>query len=343
MMVDKEKIKNYAIKNTSVKNPLERKIVESFVDSILNSDYIDEMYHKLLSTMQNGNSFILFNSFAKNAININSEPFRSIIAYSMLKKDITLFELLSFYLFTGKIQIYYGMNLYENITEHTDETPLKYTDSKLFTDTKPGIIHIGFKNIYRLDDNALEYQTIDEMLYNEKLLFELLTLCKPARIGIYIFHVPFMSISGNGSANITSGIEKVLSSPFDKNIEFNFLHKADDATLESLYKNVIVDDKSIIVNRTTTSNDKYFAYNYEIRYEKNNKVSLITIKGLQNKTIYVKELEYHNDVEYFQYYEPILLAIDDNDLTQILPYELRLNQGVWESVYASVLYMRKEK
>ena len=173
-LVNKADIQNYARRNTSTKMGIEQLYVQAFIDSLLNSTKHKDVIQILQDTMQNGDAFVLFNSIDTSAKNINKEPFRSIVAYAMLKKDFRLFELISASLFTGTVVEYHGDDLYTDAVKATDENPLKYTDNGTFTDMNIGRIQIGFKNIFATeslpDGTGTEYQTLAEL---EKSLEEL--------------------------------------------------------------------------------------------------------------------------------------------------------------------------
>ena len=53
-IVDKTDILNYAQRNTSPKMPIEQKYVYAFLDALLNSKSVQELYQILSDEMQNG-------------------------------------------------------------------------------------------------------------------------------------------------------------------------------------------------------------------------------------------------------------------------------------------------
>ena len=119
-IVDRTDIQEYAKRNTSPKMPIEAKYVEAFIDALMNSTKVQDVYEILSDHMQNGDTFVIYNSFFNIAKNVNREPFRSIIAYSMLKKDLRLFELISASIFTGSVIEYHGSDLYTEISTTTE-------------------------------------------------------------------------------------------------------------------------------------------------------------------------------------------------------------------------------
>ena len=87
-LVNKNDIQLYAKRNTSPKMGIEELYLQAFIDSMLNSSSLKEKFQVLSDEMQNGDAYVIFGSYDVTARNLNKEPYRSILAYSMLKKDI---------------------------------------------------------------------------------------------------------------------------------------------------------------------------------------------------------------------------------------------------------------
>lgn len=261
-LVDKVDIQKYAQRNTSPNMPIEAKYVQFFLDALLNSTSVQELYEILRSEIQNGDSYIIYNSYYNGAQNVNREPYRSIIAYAMLKKDFRLFELISASLFTGSVHEYHGSDLYENFTNNTDETPIRYTDEGTYTDMSEGLIQIGFKNYYcedpLPDGTGSEYQTIEEL---RKALLDfdyIITLTKPARVEVLLFFVPFCFLSGDKDTLQSVGIELSddptrFSSPFGDELSMNIIDNMSNRELMDSYNEVSMYDYDRKIDRDITS------------------------------------------------------------------------------------------
>ena len=277
-IISKSEIQQYAKRNTSPKMPIEEKYVYSFIDALMNSANLQELYDILKDEMQNGDSFIIFNSFNRNARNINKEPYRSIIAYSMLKKDMRLFQLISSSMFTGKVYEYHGSDLYTDVTKTTDETPLKYTDSGIFTDMSEGLIQIGFQNYFieepAEDGAGSEYQTLDEMFVAMNDFDYIITLTKPARVEILIFYVPYCYLSGNDVDIYSTGIDRDyenFSCPFGDPISMEILDGFTDNEIIELYREVRMKDmvskveRSVESERSVIVGDGFITFSYDLK------------------------------------------------------------------------------
>ena len=333
-LINKTDIMNYAIRNTSPKMPIEQKYVYAFIDSLMNSSSLQEVYENLKSNMQNGDTFIIFNSFNINARNINKEPYRSIVAYSMLKKDIRLFEFISASLFTGKVIEYHGSDLYNDVTKETDESPTKYTDSGIYTDMSEGLIQIGFQNYYcdvpAEDGGGGEYQTLSE-LDNAIIDFDyIITLTKPARIGILNFYIPYCYLSGNETELYYAGMDSdypFFSAPFGDKDSMEIINGLTDNELIELYKEVKMYNTklqtpiNISSEREVIKGDNYIMFSYDMRCQSTKSESTgeefiwsrISITSNSANKTYVQEKAFNPDVQHYEKYIPIMLRIKDND------------------------------
>lgn len=329
-LVNKNEIQQYAKRNTSPKMDIERKYVYAFLDALLNSKSVQDLYSILSDEMQNGDAFIIFNSFWYTARNVNKEPYRSIIAYSMLKKDIRLFELISASMFTGSVVEYHGNDLYTDVTKTTDESPLKYTDEGLYTDMSEGLIQIGFKN-YFCDDPAedgtgSEYQTLKEL--NTAILdFDyIITLTKPARVEVLLFYVPYCYLSGDATTILHAGIDTeddAFECPFGDKPSMDILDTMSAEELLNCYQEVLMYDyktqtqKNIEATRTVKKTSDAITISFDLRTQQANAADNIwfTIKILSNtgSKIYVKEKQYDENETHYEKYQPIMLKINDND------------------------------
>lgn len=222
--VDKQLIQNYAKRNTSGKFPLEAKMVNAYVDSILNSSNVVDIYRMLDEITCNGTNFNYFLSYWKDSGKVNEFTFRAVVSYAMNKKDIRLFWMLEWVLFTGYLRTFRSPWLEEDITETTDELPLRYTDEELFTDMEESVtgrgLYVGMHCVFcddpLEDGTGSEWQTLDRlwnMLQKAKIL---ITMTKPIRINVFLFYQRWCYIGGNDSKAETCGIDltKPFSSPF---------------------------------------------------------------------------------------------------------------------------------
>lgn len=347
-LVDKTNIQEYAKRNTSAKMPIEQLYVQAFIDSLLNSTKTKECYQTLQDIIQDGNAFVLFSSFNPTANIINKEPYRSILAYAMLKKDFRLFELISASMFTGTVHEYHGTDLMGISAKTTDETPQKFTDTSIYTDPTEGMINIGFKNIFTTeilpDGTGSEYQTYDELLKALDVFDVLITLTKPARINVLTFHIPFCFISGNLETqqliNVTPNTETnpdVLINPLMDEDSVSVLDNTSDAELSQLYNSAVHiryqdEDKQFVENlplsfvRTEIREEGFTTFQYEFRTSKLPSLNtpwytIMVQPGVQNK-VYNKtsykgpdgsDLPGENKkIKYFEKYNPIMLRIEDN-------------------------------
>ena len=345
-LIDRVDIQKYAKRNTSPNMPIERKYVQAFIDALMNSTSVQDIYEILQSEMQNGDAYVIYSSYSVNACNLNKEPYRSIIAYAMLKKDFRLFELISSSMFTGSVKEYHGSDLYSEFTKTTDESPLRYTDEGTYTDMNEGLIQIGFKNYYcndpLPDGTGSEYQTIAEL---EKALTDfdyIITLTKPARVEVLLFFVPYCFLSGDDKNYVTCNIiipttpeEEILhpfSSPFGDELSMNIINNMTDRELIESYSQVSMYDYQYNIDRDITSEktvkieDDAIIFDDELRCQASSSSSesdakkdviwgsIKILSAVGNKT-YAETKSYKQGEEYFEKYKPIMLRINDNDPT----------------------------
>lgn len=355
-LVDRVDIQKYAKRNTSPNMPIEAKYVQAFIDALMNSTSLQELYDILRSETQNGDSYLIYNSYGINARNINKEPYRSIIAYAMLKKDFRLFQLISASMFTGSVKEYHGSDLYDEFIKTTDETPLHYTDEGTYTDMNEGLIQIGFKNYYcndpLPDGTGSEYQTVDELLKSLTDFDYIITLTKPARVEVLLFFVPFCFLSGDKDTLESVGIKLSedptrFSAPFGDELSMNILENMSDKELMASYSQVSMYDydhninRDIRVDKSITVEPGCITFDYDLRCqasssstEANAKKDIIwgTIKiisNVGNKT-YAESKSYRDEEEYYEKYIPIMLrnGYDKNNPSvpssesPCLPYEI---------------------
>ena len=330
-LVDRMAIQNYASKNTSLRMPIEKKYLQAYVDAMLNSSDLLELFDMLAETMHNGDTFTIFNSFDGTARILNMEPFRSIIAYAMLKKDLRLFEMISAALFTGTIAEYHGLELFSGAVKNTDEAPLKYTDSDIYTDMQEGIIQIGFKNIFSdsvlPDGTGSEYQTLQE-LYDALDIFDyIVTLTKPARVQVLVFYEPYCFLGGDAdtveSINIDTADERFVS-PFGDEDSFRVLNSMTESELLEQYKNVTYFDFNVMAKiegleftRTVTKGDGFYMFSYDFRVKRQAEDpevwKYIQIQSNDSSKAYLPTKFYRSGTKYFEKYVPVLLRLNNND------------------------------
>lgn len=218
-LVDNSLIWEYARRNTSPKVPAEAKVAGAYLSSLLNSDKVISSYEVLSDIMRNGRQFTGFLSFWKDAGKVNTDVLRAITAYAMLRKDFGLFEMLfREFGFTGFIKEYENRLPMEteHITEVTDEDPLKHTDEGYQTDMDGLIgidkfLGIGFHCFFCDDAEeggpGSEYQTLEE-LGKSLLTFKVfITMCKPARIGVFLIYRRYCYIGGTADELDATGID----------------------------------------------------------------------------------------------------------------------------------------
>lgn len=326
-VVSKVDISNYAHRNTSPKMPIEEQYVKAFLDALMNSTSIQDLYQILQDEMQNGDSFIIFNSFYSSARNLNKEPYRSIIAYSMLKKDIRLFELISASMFTGTVTEYHGTDLYLDVAKTTDESPEKYTDNGLYTDMSEGIIQIGFRNFYvdkvAEDGGGSEYQTIEELQDTLADFDYIITLTKPARVEIVLLFNPYCYLSGDETNVYSCNIDRndpEFKSPFGNPTSINILKNLADVELMEMYSQVMLsDDRTVEYTRTVTFGEGFCLMSYDFRIssyiEQGQEIvwpHILINSSISSKT-FIESAYYRSTEVYYEKYIPIMLRINDND------------------------------
>lgn len=346
--VDSTLIQKYAQKNTSPKIPMESKMVDAFVSSIFGSDKLKEKLDILSEEMKNGDTFLLFNSYWRTARLVNREPFRSIVAYAMLKKDIRLFELISQSLFTGTVTEYHGSDLYENAAEFTDEIPTPYTDTGLYTDMTEGLIQILFGNYYcdesLPDGTGSEYQTSEELKKALESFNTIITICKPARVQVLLANIPYCFISGDRLNVHTIGTENsfTFESPFgpDKqgnpNTSLDIIDNMTDTELSLCYSECSMEGLPLTVTRKVSINSDFALFSFDFRTKESENIIWKDITILSNKdsTIYVEEKEYDENAQHFEKYTPIALKLWDNGIddegnpnNSILTFDSSLTTG----------------
>ena len=212
-MIDNSTIQEYAKKNTTAKIPLESKMVEAYVSALMNSNKLDDCYEELRQVVWNELRFFLFGSLWKYCNELNFEPYRSIIQYSLTRKDLNLFEMILERVFKGKgyLQQYLGTNLAGAYFDTTDDMNYKPdqsskrdaypTDLDTTTDPIRGIVLEAYWLEY--SSNTTEYVTSDELDDTLRKFYKLLTVVKPARVNIFMFLEPYCQIKAkwNDSTN----------------------------------------------------------------------------------------------------------------------------------------------
>lgn len=348
-LVSKKDITNYSQRNTSPKMPIEQQYVYAFIDALMNSTSLQEVYETLADEMQNGDAFIIFNSFYYTTINLNKEPYRSIIAYSMLKKDIRLFELISASMFTGKVLEYHGSDLYTNVAKTTDETPLKYTDMGLYTDMSEGLIQIGFQNYFcnepASDGGGSEYQTLDEIYKSITDFDYIITLTKPARVEVLMFYVPYCYLSGTDTEIYSAGVDTSFVDfqvPFGDEKSMEIINDLNDNELMELYKEVSMWDtvlgaeRTIETERQVVKGDGFIMFSYDIRTqsikakdpsdpdsdEQEFIWSKITIRSNTADKTYIQEKTYNVNNDHYEKYIPIMLRLKDGPNAPCLAFQV---------------------
>ena len=334
---DRTLIQKYAEKNTSPKMPVERKYLQAFVDAMLNSSVLKEKWAILMDEMQNGDSYMMFNSFWRDAKMVNKEPNRSVVAYSMLKKDMRLFELMSASEFTGSVEEYHGSDLYTDIVKDTDEVPVKFTDKGGYTDMSEGIIQIGFKNVFcedpqtfsteedppkRVEKAGYEWQTLDELNAAVKEFEVMATMCKPARVIFLLFFVRYCWLSGDKTHEWSVGIKNVMWSPFGdargENTSMDILNSMSDEEVLKCYNVASMYDGEgnqmfLECERNYSRVPNYIILSYEFKTQENDGVTWGTIKlepSMSDK-IYVRETRYKVGEDHSEKYVPVMLGMGD--------------------------------
>lgn len=331
---DGNEIQIYAKKNTSPKFPIEEKYVNAFLQSLLNSSFVKEKYKILRDEMWNGNSFLFYNSFWRDANVVNKEPNRSIVAYAMLKKDFRLFELMSASLFTGTVEEYHGADLYKDLVKTTDERPLKYTDSGAYTDMQEGLVQIGFKNIFcddpLPDGTGSEFQTLEELVEATKDFEVMATMCKPARVIFLLFYQRYCFISGNRETVNTCGIntDEEFYSPFGGGSENTGVEVLNNMSEEELLRcylecSMKAGDKQLILEtereviKTKDPDVITFRYTFKTQQVKIGDEYItwgkITILPSVATMTYVREWKWKEGENHSQKMVPVMLRIRDPD------------------------------
>ena len=331
-LVPQADILEYAKKNTSPKMPIEQKFVFSFLNSLLNSTSVKLFYRELSEEMQGGESFVMYKSLYEFADTVDSS-LRHIVTYSMLKKDMRMFELISQELFTGSVTEYHGIDLAGAAVETTDEHPLRYTDESITTDMMQGLVIVGFKNYYCNDQLPGEerYQTIEELEKATNVFDTLITLTKPARVEILAFNVPWCYLSGDASNIIACGIDTSMyptyELPFGDTESMAIIDNYSDYELINSYRtgtmwkvvNDIQIDYIIELTRKVTKEPDAIVFDYDIKYhyEEEDRTqpvwNIIEIEANEAGYNYVRVRSYKPNEPYFEKYVPIMLRINDND------------------------------
>lgn len=221
-MIDSTLINRYAKRNTSPKMPIEEKYVNAFMSALLNSTSVDLMYNRLKESVWNEEKFIGLLSYWDDCglfTDMNS-PYRSLIAFSMLKKNDELFEAVSQAFFTGTFHKYRGSGKSDEVIEFTDTNStiskdVYHTDEfGLTTDMSPGLYRLSFKNYYYNDDDSCKsgkvpsFVNVQPRKDFEKSLedfYKFITIVKPARVGLQTYNVPVCGFYLNEKKDTTTG------------------------------------------------------------------------------------------------------------------------------------------
>lgn len=338
---DKNDIELYAKRNTSPKFPIEEKYVNAFLDSLLNSTTVREKYKILRDEMWNGNSYLFYNSFWPDAKIVNKEPNRSVVAYSMLKKDFRLFELMSECMFTGSVEEYHGDQLFKDVAKNTDEIPTKYTDSGIYTDMTEGHVQIGFKNVFcddpLPDGTGSEFQTLEELNAAMPEFDIMATMCKPARVLFLLFYVRYCYVGGDRETSDTCGVDrssgKLFLSPFGPagGSSLDILDSMTDSELLNCYQECeMIDslsgepDSGFSWEREAIWGDGFVTFRYYFKKEDSggDPWGEITLEPSQNTTFYARETRYLEGQDHCQKMIPVMLAINDGDKSKVLAFSI---------------------
>lgn len=347
-IVSKTLIKEYAKRNTSDKMPIESKYVEAFLDSILNSTAYKEKIEYLKNSVANGDSFFLMNSIDKNCKLINYEPLRSIVGYSMNRKDMILFEMINGLLFTGEVRKCYGENLDGSTVTKTDE-PNGYTDQGGHTDSNPSLIVIDYLARYCpspvIDDFwgniGTDVQSKIELENQLEVFNALIPIVKPSRIDVIVRYNHTCYAVGKLRDNVADcleiGCNTNSDNPFKNTKVLKKLSKMTVSDLSEFYKANEVDvytlesgEKPVDRNeciRTIKVDSNYVTFLYNIRVyikeycertEENsnykhivNPINKIVIRSDKVYILYVESEQYKPNTEYYQKFEPVMLKMGD--------------------------------
>ena len=178
-VVERSLVKAYAERNTSPKMPIEKKYVEAFVNAVFNCTDMMKAFGELRGNMDS----MPYYSFDSNLRGFPTDKFGHIVAYSMLKKDMTLFQMiLEAFFGMGSIYLDYGkdeLNTDENMegVPTTGDDIIK-TDEDLTTDplSVPTVVFLI----------PIGYEWTTQERYDEILpLFEkFVSVVKPVRVMI---------------------------------------------------------------------------------------------------------------------------------------------------------------
>ena len=178
-VVERSLVKAYAERNTSPKMPIEKKYVEAFVNAVFNCTDMMKAFGELRGNMDS----MPYHSFDPNLQGFPIDKFGHIVAYSMLKKDMTLFQMiLEAFFGMGSIYLDYGkdeLNTDENMegVPTTGDDVIK-TDEDLTTDplSVPTVVFL-----IPIGKDMVSQERYDEIL---PLFEKFISVVKPVRVMI---------------------------------------------------------------------------------------------------------------------------------------------------------------
>lgn len=243
-IVNKELIKKYAERNTSPKFPLQKKIVNAFVDSILNSSKLEVPFSNLKNRMTNTNYLGIYNSYWPTVRELNSvDNYRYIIAYAMLKKDENLFKMISETLFTGTLSIFDDSDITLNVITITDRDPdnVDYTDQGSTTDAELGVSNLVYINDYSstdvIQDGKVIIQGYEQFRKNMQDFEKLMTIVKPCYTQVFLINRPNIHIENDVSK--CRFIKQFIQNPLTDEGSKTFLKNMDLTTASYLFTSIV--------------------------------------------------------------------------------------------------------
>lgn len=235
--MNSKQLLEYAHRNTPQFDPLFQKVVYAYLHAMLDSTEVQAALENLRAVMQPSPDFFLLSFYEDpDIVQFSDDYFRDILAYSMLRKDSLLYQMISDRFFTGDIGIFYGTDLARDYITETDPVPMRYSDNGLFTDQQPGAQVIVFMNYYSNDEEVaslLELQSEEEVDNASVRVEKLLKIVLPARCSSLLVKIPVLYISDT----MFSGIKTTAPSrnPLQYDTFAEILNNASVTWLRSLW------------------------------------------------------------------------------------------------------------
>lgn len=251
-------ISEYAKRNTVPNQPIQKKIVQAYLESLLNSTNIQSIRRSInpsmIPTLGQENKLAFLNALSRDISLFQKPELLRIISYSLGRKDLNLFEMISDTYFTGYVVEGSSSHVYGGYYPFTDMSLDEYTDTNTLSDMDTSTPIVNFYNKYYdseeeynlflekvgcyLDNSSI--QSYDELTQGISDASKLLTITKPTRVNVSFINIPLIFVGatelGDGHG-FAYGIT-LDENPFDVGANLDVLKNIDPSAFINYHSDV---------------------------------------------------------------------------------------------------------